>query len=125
LQENQRVVPEPHADPIKKEAFFLGETGIAMILWILTEWERTASRDGMTSPIGGEVTRINRPEVSDGERQSTWLLFAIIWYLSAIREHGKPGTVQVTKTGKKRKKKKAKKTRSFLPPSGIIFTYGS
>ncbi len=122
---NQGNAPERHADPTGKEIFLLRKTGIAMILWLLTEWERTVIRDGGTLPIGSEVALTGRPEVSDGEKQSTWLLFAIIWYLSAIREHGKPGTVTKAKIGKKRKKKKMKKTRRFLPPTGIIFTYGS
>ncbi|MFZ5535598.1 MAG: hypothetical protein ACOY3M_05620 [Patescibacteria group bacterium] len=109
----------------EKATRIVKDMGIAIIVWLLVEWERTIVCESQALPAEHEVVFADTPEIPDGKKQSSWLLFAIIWYLSALREHGKPGSFQQKKTGKKRKKKTTAKSRRFLPSSGIIFTYGS
>lgn len=94
---------------------------IAVIVWWLIDF-------GKHNPVfPGEITKIARKKnmlrekKTPFENEPLWILFSIIWYLTALREQGNPHSVPV----KKSKKKKGMQRIAFLPPSGIIFVYGS
>jgi len=67
---------------------------------------------------------VNQPLVSKGPKPY-WILLSIIWYLAAIREHGKSSHPQKKKKTKKAAIRKFPAGHVPLPPSGIIFAYGS
>ena len=71
-----------------------------------------------------KASSLFKKHLSEGlvkQEGSSWLLFAIIWYLAMIREQGVVGVVNNQKPVKK---KKAVLLRQ-LYPSGIIFAFGS
>lgn len=98
----------------------------AIIVWWLTEY----SRHTFNKPFdieGGDSGTDKRDSMIDQQESvpSSWILFSIIWYLTALREHGKQGSMNTPPVSKKQSKKSAVKQVNFLPSSGIIFTFGS
>ncbi len=95
-----------------------------LFLWFI----RTPSRAVSLKEYGlGDDTKLKEQPLANREIIPThqWVLLSIIWYLSALREQGKPGAPK--------KKKKATKSGNAivldqpvsLPASGIIFAYSS
>ena len=102
------------------------ELSVAIIVWWLIDF-------GKDNPIHisdqlsetEELSADKSPVGKEAATEITWVLLAIIWYLSAIREHGKPKTSNKKKSGKKKTKQTNMAVGVPLPPSGVIFVYGS
>lgn len=110
---------------VETAAYDTRQVAIAIIVWWLTEYSRRTFQksDALLRP---EHVHTVTEDVHEEESRSTpWLLLSIIWYLAAIREHGKQSAVQKKSAGKKKSKQSYVKTYATLPPTGIIFTFGS
>jgi len=100
---------------------------IAIIMWWLTEHIRHVSNKYQNELCKNENNAKNNTESPNAKEyiSSSWLLLSIVWYLTALREHGKQSVPQKKTQSKKQKKKNRYKTWASLPPTGIIFTFGS
>ena len=98
---------------------------VAIIIWWLTEYSRQTFKKPDVAPSAAHIESTVNDVNVDERVSSPWLLLSIVWYLTAIREHGKQGAVQKKQTGKKKPKQNNAKAYTLLPPTGIIFTFGS
>lgn len=99
---------------------------IAVIVWWLIDFGKdipVISRDQL--PASGDRIKGEFSVEKHVGPESPWLLHAIIWYLSAIREHGKPAVIKKKKIVKKKTKQSDPVGVTPLPLSGVIFVYGS
>lgn len=98
---------------------------IAIIVWWLVDF-------GKHNPaVPAEMVKVSHKknilheDGVDSGNEPSWLLLSIIWYLTALREHGKPSSVPVKKNKKKKKAQAGVSGIVSWPSSGIIFVYGS
>jgi len=125
-----QVAPElfPTVPPGEREVQKLTrKLSVAVIVWWLIDFGKdipVVSPDSLQ--VSGDQPAADKPPVEKHSGpEAPWLLLAIIWYLSAIREHGKPATHKKKKTVKKKTKQPDPALVAPLPPSGVIFVYGS
>lgn len=128
-QGRERTTPESPSNVSlqKQEVRLLTRTlSIAVIVWWLIDFGKDLpdiSQSQLRASRG--VPAVESPGEKHPGPETPWVLLAVIWYLAALREHGKP----VTNTMKKAVKKKTKQTipvlTAPLPLSGVIFVYGS
>lgn len=126
-EEQNRFVRDAIVHKESPVVYLSRQYSIAIIIWWLTEYTRQTSQkqfDASFLSDGNEDG--HREEIQVGENlPSSWLLLSIIWYLAALREHGKQNMPMKKTQSKKHKKNKQLKTGSLLPSTGIIFTFGS
>lgn len=97
----------------------------AIIIWWLTEYSRQTPMQSSDIHIRGSREDLEVSEAWEARTPSFWLLFSIIWYLTAIREQGKHGWSKKKHVTKKTKKQHGTSLTPPLPLSGIIFTFRS
>ncbi len=148
--ETQRLVSAPDVsegaflpEPIKRERYEISRFSLALALWMtlkLMSYHATLESlesflaapgdmrtEGKNMKEVGLLARVRErhPEGLIQREFGQWLLLAIIWHLSMIREQG----MQTTKAGANKKQtKKHKKTvtaTTIMPMYGVIFAYGS
>lgn len=98
---------------------------IAIIVWWLVDFGK--HNPAVPAEAAGTPRKKNIPQEGEPNQgnEPSWLLLSIIWYLTALREHGKPSHTPLKKNKKKKKGKSTVFANVPWPSSGIIFVYGS
>ena len=121
--------PDVNGFPMEKHLIPVGRFMFAiMVRWL---WVVVPGETRMQKTKGVRGTDVIQQEqygapVSSKEpptEGAPWVLLAIIWYLSMIRESGAPGTHIAPQQKNPRPKRKRKKV--TLPESGVIFAFAS
>lgn len=93
-----------------REKKILAKTAIAWIIWLSLAPEK--SRVQVETRLGKDKAK---PKALIEKEPRQWLLLAIVWYLSQLREQGRSVKFQVKRT-------KARPRKFTFPPKGIIFS---
>lgn len=106
----------PQATIKKEEKRLIARFAFALVVWLLTSKRFYLSID--------ESKKIKKERLARRE-PTLWVLLAIIWHLTAIREQGVMGAsrnkYQILQ--KKKNSKPIKHARLLLPPQGVIFAF--
>lgn len=98
---------------------------IAVIVWWLVDFGKYNQAYPAEAVKASRNTDTTQEFGVDAGREPSWLLLSIIWYLTALREHGKPRSTPLKKNKKKKKDKPGAAGNVSWPSSGVIFVYGS